>query len=93
MHLSRLLALGPSVVIEAWKIKVGAGVNSSCSSFKKRPDMLSGHVALFGFKADKRFFLIPSGCISICSRSGNGVGSTVGTLVVSFSVKKTDVSC
>jgi hypothetical protein len=33
------------------------------------------------------FFLIPSGCISICSRSGNGVGSIVGTLVVSFSVK------
>ena len=51
--------------------------------------MLSGPVALFGFKADKSwgFFLIPSGCISICSRSGNGVGSIVGTLVVSFSVK------
>ena len=53
--------------------------------------MLSGPIAMFGFKADKGFFLIPSGCISICSRSGNGVGSIVGTLVVSFSVK-TDVN-
>jgi hypothetical protein len=31
---------------EAWKIKVRAGVNSWCNSFRKRPDMLSGPVAM-----------------------------------------------
>jgi hypothetical protein len=47
---------------EAWTIKVRAGVNSWCNSFRKRPDMLSGPVAMCGFKADKRLF-IPLGCI------------------------------
>ena len=58
---------------EAWKIKVRAGDNS----FRKRPDMLSGPVALCGFKAEKRLF-IPLGCICICSMSGNGDGPIVG---------------
>ena len=53
-------------------MKVRTGVNSWCSSFRKRPDMLAGPVALFGFKADKRRF-IPLWCISIYLRSGNGV--------------------
>jgi hypothetical protein len=70
---------------EAWKIKVRAGVNSWCNSFRKRPDMLSGPVALCGCKADKRLF-IPLGCICICSRSGIGDGPIVGTLVVSSSL-------
>jgi len=47
--------------------------------------MLSGPVALFGCKADKILF-IPLGCICICSRSGNGDGPIVGTLVVSSSL-------
>jgi hypothetical protein len=38
--------------------------------------MLSGPVAMCGFKADKRLF-IPLGCICICSRSGNGDGPIV----------------
>jgi hypothetical protein len=68
------------------------GTSNLCSNIPVSPAYGVYISQLFGFKADKRFFLIPSGCISICSRSGNGVGSTVGTLVVSFSVK-TDVSC
>ena len=54
-------------------MKVRAGVNFWCNSFRKRPDMLAGPVALFGFKADKRLF-IPLWCISIYLRSGNGDG-------------------
>ena len=75
---------------DAWEIKVRAGVNSWFNSFRKRPDMLSGPVALCGFKADKRLF-IPLGCISMCSRSWNGDGPKVGTIVVSSSVT-TDVN-
>ena len=58
MHLSRLLGLGPDLV-RPGNLKLELhGVNSWCSSFRKRPDMLSGPVALFGFKTDKTFYSI-----------------------------------
>jgi hypothetical protein len=39
------------------------------------------------FKADASFIFILFGCIAICSRSRNGDGPIVGTLVVSSAVK------
>ena len=59
MHLSRLLALGPDVadVVRPRKLKLELVLTLRVVLFKKRPDMLSDPVALFGFKADKSLFL------------------------------------
>ena len=58
MHLSRLFALGPDVadVVRPRKLKLELVLTLRVVLFKKRPDMLSDPVALFGFKADKSFF-------------------------------------
>jgi hypothetical protein len=55
MHLSRLLALGPDVV-RPGKLMLELVLTLRVVLLKKRPAMLSGPVALFGFKADKSCF-------------------------------------
>ena len=88
MHLSRLLALGPDVV-RPGKLKLEVVLTLRVVLLKN--DLICCLVLLPCLDLRLTRLFIPLGCICICSRSWNGDGPIVGTLVVSSSVK-TDVN-
>lgn len=85
MHLSRLLAHVPGVVKHEKLVLV------LTLDVVLLENLLICCVVLLHCVDSRLILFIPLGCISICSRSGNGDGHIVDTLVVSSSVK-TDVS-
>ena len=72
--------------MDAWNINVSVGVISLAVSFSKRPGILSGPVALCGFKLVKSF-MTPLWWIIIGGISGVELTPIYGMLLRSSDVK------